>query len=213
MRSPRALTSSGRCWCVFSTVTDSPVSADSSTRICATSCRRRSAGTRLPASSSTTSPGTRCSVATTWRWPPARITVARGAAMRCSALSAWSARHSCQKPMAALSSTISRITRVSARSPIRPDSRAAASSTRIMKSRNWSARRAQAGRGGASGRRFGPWACWRASTSSAARPSSRRTPSWRARAWLSMLWGAGCRGVMPPVSLRAVGMVGWLLYL
>ncbi len=134
MRSPNGRSPAGKRSCIFSTVTDSPVSADSSTRSWATSWSRRSAGTRLPASSSTTSPGTKCSVCTTCTWPPARRTVACGAAMRCKACKAWSARHSCQKPMAALSTTMSTMTSVSARSPISPDRTAAASSTKIMKS-------------------------------------------------------------------------------
>lgn len=49
--------------------------------------------------------------------------------------------------------------RVSQVADTAPDKTAAASSTRIMKSRNWSSSRFQAGRGGDSGRRFGPCRC------------------------------------------------------
>ena len=67
---------------------------------------------------------------------------------------------------------MTRMTTVSARSPISPETTAAASSTRIMKSRNWASTRCHTERGGASGRRLAPKRCWRALTSSAARPSS-----------------------------------------
>ena len=198
-RSPSGRSPAGSAACIFSTVTDSPVRADSSTRSRATSCRRRSAGTRLPASSSTTSPGTRCSVCTTCTWPPARRTVACGAAIRCSACRARSARRSCQKPMAALSSTMIRMTAVSARSPTSPDNAAAASRTRIMKSRNWSSSRCQPGRGAACGSRFGPCASWRCSTSSAGRPAWGSTPKWRASSALPCAWACAGSELCRPV--------------
>ena len=63
-RSPSALAPPAANAAVcLAVVTDSPVSADSSTCNCAISINRRSAGTWLPASSNTMSPGT-----TVGRW-------------------------------------------------------------------------------------------------------------------------------------------------
>ncbi len=75
------------------TGSDSPVSIDSSTSRACASTRRMSAGTRLPDSSSTTSPGTREALATSRRRPP-RTTRACGWLRFVSARTACSARRS-----------------------------------------------------------------------------------------------------------------------
>ncbi len=119
----------------LSTGADSPVSAASSTFICAVSMHRMSAGTILPASSSTMSPGTisaPCMVA----GAPLRTTVAVAAAIFFRAAIAASARYSWTKPITALRTTITTMAMVSDRSPITPDMTAAIISTMIMKSLN-----------------------------------------------------------------------------
>ena len=135
MRSPSARSLPCRVAVFFSTVTDSPVRADSSTLSCAASSRRRSAGTWLPASSSTMSPGTNSLAAMGWGLP-SRSTCVRDAASWRRAAMAWSARLAWVKPMAALSTTMAMMTSVSVTSPRMPDTTAAASRMMIMKSLN-----------------------------------------------------------------------------
>jgi len=168
-RSPSASLSPVSASVRFSTVTDSPVSVDSSTFSCAASSRRRSAGIWLPASSSTMSPGTRLLAATGCDWPP-RSTCACAAASWRSAAIAWSARRAWLKPITAFSSTMTTITRVSMRSPTSPDTMAAASSTRIMKSLNWSSSSAHQGRSVCVASSLAPCCCRRRAASSALRP-------------------------------------------
>ena len=119
----------------FSTVTDSPVRADSSILSWAISISRKSAGIWLPASSNTISPGTSVLAATTCGCP-SRNTVAWVAASCWRAAMALSARQVCTKPIQALSSTITRMASVSTKSPITPEITAAAMSTTTMKSLN-----------------------------------------------------------------------------
>ncbi len=122
---------------VFSTGSDSPVSAASSVRSRTASESRTSAGTTEPVWSTTRSPGTSRSAPTS-RGLPSRTTVAVGAAIRFSAAIARSARYSCTKPSTAFRTTITAMAIVSAASPITPATTAATMSTMIMKSRNWS---------------------------------------------------------------------------
>ena len=79
----------------FSTGTDSPVSADSSTRRSRVRRRRRSAGTLSPACTSTRSPGT-ISVAGSRTCSPARSSVASAVIARLSASIAATALASCR---------------------------------------------------------------------------------------------------------------------
>jgi len=134
-RSPSGMSASSSVRVTFSTGCDSPVSAASSTCSPNASASRRSAGTTPPASSNTKSPGT-SSVATTVAIRPSRRTVAFSAASCCSARSACSARYSWMNPMIAFRITIARIAAASSGSPITPEIRAAAMSSRIMKSAN-----------------------------------------------------------------------------
>ena len=89
----------------FPTGSDSPVSAASWTRRFAPSTSLLSAGTRLPASSSTTSPGTSSLAEISRTWPSLR-TFTLGAESRFRAAIALSALYSCTKPRAALSTTM-----------------------------------------------------------------------------------------------------------
>jgi hypothetical protein len=111
--SPGTSDSSPSASVALRTGTDSPVSADSSTSRSRTRTRRRSAGTRAPEASTTTSPGTRSRLGTSCVSPP-RTTSARGALICASACIACCARRSCQKPMTAFSTTTARITPASA---------------------------------------------------------------------------------------------------
>ncbi len=178
-RSPSADAASASTPVCLSTVTDSPVSADSSIFSWAISIRRRSAGTWLPASSSTMSPGTSRAAGTTCRCPE-RSTVARAAASCCSAASARSARQACTKPITALSNTITRIASVSTSSPITPETTAAPSSTRIMKSLNWSSSSATGVRRAAPVISFVPCFSARRAASASSSPSAGSTPCSRA---------------------------------
>ena len=108
----------------LSTGTDSPVSIDSSTEVAAVSTNRPSAGTRSPASNSTTSPGTRSAVGTSCTSPPRR-TRTMDSSMPLSAASALSARFSWTKPMIALMSSTIPMTIGSFRSPTASDTTAA----------------------------------------------------------------------------------------
>jgi hypothetical protein len=96
----------------------------------------------FPASSSTTSPGTRSRAAMSATWP-SRSTRACGAPSRRSAAIVFSARYSWMKPITALSTTMTTMAMESWGSPTRPAMTAAARSTRIMKSVNWPASMSQ----------------------------------------------------------------------
>ncbi|MCY1541132.1 hypothetical protein D9M68_768070 [compost metagenome] len=112
----------------LSTGSDSPVSAASSMRRFFVASRRRSAGTRVPDSISTTSPDTRSPASISWR-SPSRNTVARLASMACTASSARSALPSWMKPITALMSTTPKITAASMRSSSQSVVKPAASNT------------------------------------------------------------------------------------
>ena len=93
---------------LFSTGTDSPVSAASCTFRLMASVRRRSAGMLSPVSISTMSPGT-SSRDSMMRRSPSRTTLQRGAAMRSKASSDRSAFDSCTMPMMALATRMTRM--------------------------------------------------------------------------------------------------------
>ncbi len=136
-RSPRDKAPSDKMESVyFSTATDSPVSAASSTCNCAASTRRISAGTTLPASSSTISPGTKSAASICIVSAPL-TTVAEGAAIFFKAAIAFSALCSWIKPITAFNTTTVKITMASLGEPAKPAMAAATSSTMIKKSLNW----------------------------------------------------------------------------
>jgi hypothetical protein len=147
----------------------SPVSGDSSTRSPWARSSRASAGTRSPASSRMMSPGTSCSAGMVRRCP-SRRTAARGSSIRAMADSASCALPSWMKPIAAFTSTTSRITAASTGLPKARARAPATTSTTTSMERNWSSSRRQAGRPGARGRRFGPWRASRAEASLSVRP-------------------------------------------
>jgi hypothetical protein len=105
----------GRTTSSFSTGSDSPVSADSSTCSSASVTRRRSAGTLSPASSTTRSPGTSSSEAMV-RGRPSRTTRACVCTIDLSASSADSALDSWRNPTIALTTTTRKITAASTHS-------------------------------------------------------------------------------------------------
>ncbi len=127
----------GSVWGVIDLCTgsDSPVSAASSTFSWATSNKRRSVGTTVPASSSTMSPGTSSGGGTVCS-APFRRTRAVAVAIAPRAVMALSARYSCTKPRVALSATIARMAMMSSGLPTTTVTAAAASSTRTMTSVN-----------------------------------------------------------------------------
>ena len=187
LRSPRGASAATLSMCL-STGMDSPVSADSSQRNSLTCSSRRSAGTRSPEASSTTSPGTRPAASISWRWP-SRSTTACGDSMARMASSADSALPSCTKPMAALTSTAASSTPVSTQCPRKAVTTAAASMTYSSTLWNCSSRRSQALRRGAACKRFGP--CWdrRCAACAAASPWG-----WLSSAARACSAGCACQG-------------------
>ena len=114
---------------------DSPVNGDSSTRKFVDSSRRRSAGTRLPVSSWTISPGTSNS-ALTMTMLPFRSTRHVGLSICRSACRARSAFHSWTNPRMPFSTTMARIVMASVSSPIAVDRAAAPIRIQINTSTN-----------------------------------------------------------------------------
>ncbi len=196
VRSPRASSGWSRASACLVTGWASPVSVDSSHSSSAHSSRRRSAGTRSPACSNTKSPGTSSAAGRLSTWPPRR-TRAWGAARRLSAATARSARSSCSVPIAALRMTITRMAILSTGSPISPEIRAAASSTRIMKSLNWPSSIASGERRRPSTIWFGPCSSSRVRARSGRRPVSASLSS---RATAASVFSR-CQGV--PASTSA----------
>ncbi len=92
----------------FLTATDSPVSSDSSTVRLAACMRRRSAGTRIPDSRRTMSPGTMVAESTSSSFPP-RLTCAVIRSRLCRRLALFSAFHSCTSPITAFKKTTARM--------------------------------------------------------------------------------------------------------
>ena len=124
VRSPSGISLSSTTLAFFSTGTDSPVSEASSTLRFTVCTRRRSAGTKLPASSSTMSPATRSRLATT-TWCPSRMTAAFGADIFFSAARACSALDSWITPTTAFRTTMNMMAIESTYSPSASDTSAA----------------------------------------------------------------------------------------
>ena len=153
----------------FSATTDSPVSSASSIRSACACNRRRSAGTRSPASISTTSPGTSAATSATCG-APERSTRAWGVSRSRSADMAASALPSCATPTSALISTTPRITVASTQWPSTAASAAEASRKPISALANWAPKRcSQLCRGG-SGKVLGPCSCSRRAASASSSP-------------------------------------------
>ncbi len=203
-RSPRAWMSESSAATDFSTGADSPVSADSFTLRRAASSRRRSAGTTAPASSATTSPRT-SSDAGTVTSAPSRRASADGAAMALSAARAFSARYSCTKPITALRTRITAITMVSSRSPISPETTAAARSTSTRTSANWPKKIATGDRRGASTSTLGPFFASLAAASTALSPPSTEPKADRASAGgIRCQTGACASFILDIIAFRSI---------
>ena len=129
-RSPMDSSASGSSCTCFSTVTDSPVRADSSTVRLAARSRRPSAGTRSPARRRTMSPGTSALAGTTVS-RPSRNALAVGAAILRKAASARSARYSWAKPSSTAKNTMIEMTTASSVWPRNPETTVAPSRIRI----------------------------------------------------------------------------------
>ena len=129
LRSPSGISLSSTTPAFLSTGTDSPVSEASSILRFTLCTRRRSAGTKFPASSSTMSPPTRSRLATTV-WCPSRMTAAFGADIFFSAASACSAFDSWITPTTAFRATMNMMAIESTYSPRASETSAAI--TRMM---------------------------------------------------------------------------------
>ena len=160
----------------------SPVRAASSiSRVAATQIRP-SAGTRLPASISTTSPGTSSSASISTAWPPRR-TRAMVFIIWASALTLSSALASWRSPITALNTVRPARTTEVPTSPVTTRLIAAAANRMIcMKSRYWRTNAWKPDSFFAPVRRFGPCDPSRLAASSTLSPRSGSTPSSRATA-------------------------------
>ena len=147
----------------------SPVSIDSSHRRPAALTTRASAGMRAPSSSSSTSPGTTVSASTVCS-RPSRRTRAAGAAMRPSASSVRSVRHSCTKPISAFTNTMAIIATASAVCPSAALTSVAAARIRIITSLNCEKNIAATPGFLPCARRFGPSFCSRSAACRAESP-------------------------------------------
>src|SRR5664280_2240554 len=170
MRSASGVPESATAAVSLATGSDSPVRVASCTSSAITCSSRPSAGTRSPASITTTSPGTRSAASSSSR-TPSRRTRHRASVMSRNASRLASALRSCTKLMAALNTTTARITTGVSHSR---DTAAltAAATMRTTTSRSWNGRSMarQTGSWAASGSRFGPNRL----------PDAAREPVWRA---------------------------------
>lgn len=207
VRSPTATSSSGEPVGAVSRSDgcDSPVRIASSTCSANASISRASAPTTSPSASTSTSPGTR-SVVGTRCWWPSRSTRTAGAEAARSAAIAPMARRSCATPTTVLTSTTSRITAQSDRSPVAAVSTAAASRTSTKVSRSWAPIEPASDRVRSAGRSLGPAAARRRSTSSADRPTCGSTPSSSATSAADRAHGA--RVTVWPVVSTLTGPAG-----
>ena len=177
MRSPSGTSAPGTGCGDLLTGRLSPVSAASSISSVAATQTRPSAGTRLPASISTTSPGTRPSASISMAWP-SRRTRAIVLSIFASAFTLSSAFASCRRPITALKTVSPASTTAVGTSWVTIRLIAAAASRTIcMKSRYWRRNACRPDSFFPSARRFEPWDCNRRSASSALSPRSSLTPS------------------------------------
>ena len=182
IRSPSATSSPGTGSVDLPTGRLSPVRAASSiSRVAATQIRP-SAGTRLPASISTTSPGTSSSASISIAWPPRR-TRAMVFIIWDSALTLSSALASWRSPITALNTVRPARTTEVPTSPVTTRLiRAAANRMICMKSRYWRTNAWKPDSCFAPVSRLGPCDCSRLRASSTVSPCSGSTPSSRATA-------------------------------
>ena len=178
----------------LSTGTDSPVRADSSTRKACASVSLPSAGTREPASSRTTSPGTSSRAAISWV-TPWRITLLVGVASACSDAIAFSARYSWRNPIHALSTTTTKMKIASVTSPNAADRTPAATSNNTIGDVTWSSRIRPADGCAPGSSSLGPSRARRAAASSAVKPRARSVPSVEATRAASTAWTITPQGV------------------
>ena len=132
---------------------------------------RPSAGTLSPVVSRTRSPSTSSRAATSIS-PPARTTVAVGAASSRSASSARSARYSCTKPSSAAKTTITEITIASVRWPSTAESPAPTSRIRISTFLNCSSTSLHGEIPAAASISFGPSTASRRAVSASSSPTT-----------------------------------------
>ena len=155
----------------FSTGNDSPVRLASETRKSRAASTIPSAGTRLPAARSTTSPGTSVLAGTVCSAPSRSTRAVRASRCR-SAVTAAEARYSWAKPSATLPSTIARM--IAASSQSRRTSETAAPAMRIRTSglASWWRNSSHTACSGSSSKLLAPWRSSRRAASPPARPRS-----------------------------------------
>jgi hypothetical protein len=202
MRSPSGTSSPGTGSVTLATGRLSPVRAASSiSRVAATQIRP-SAGTRLPASISTTSPGTSSEASTSSAWP-SRRTRAIVFIIWASALTLSSALASWRNPITALNTVSPASTTAVPTSPVTTRlTTAAPSRMSCMTSRYWRTNACRPDSFLAPASRFGPWDRSRLRASSTLRPRSGSTPNSRATTAAS----APCQ----PAAVAWVVFLCWL---
>ena len=181
----------------------SPVSADSSTSRLLAKKISPSAGSRSPASTRTTSPGTMLSVGTIMTVPSRRTRTCAASILR-NASSDFSARFSWRNPITALKTTTTRTTSGVFNSPdTTSETNAAPIRMRIRRSLNWARNFFHAGTDSAAARAFGPNSARRRSASAEERPTWRgdsvvvtaalRSSSSEGGQYVPRCWGASRR--------------------
>ena len=170
----------------------SPVNAASSISSVAVTNNRPSAGTRLPASINTMSPGTIPSASISTAWPSRRtramfFIIFSNAARLASALDSW------RRPMTALKTVSPRSTRVVFHSPVKSWLMTAAPTRMIcMKSRYWPRKVFQPGSLALPASWLGPYFCRRCCASDELRPLAGSTFSCCATASGARVYHAVC---------------------
>ena len=174
-RSPRPTSAPAMVSVSFSVGVLSPVRAASSISRVAATNRRPSAGTRLPASISTTSPGTSPSASISIAWP-SRRTRAMFLSIFSSAERLASALASPRRPSTALPTVRNTSTSVVPTCPVKKLTAAAASRIICMKSWYWRRKACSPDSFFLAARRLGPYCCSRCSASAALNPLAGSIP-------------------------------------
>ncbi len=175
-RSPNAVLGLTSVLVSFSTESDSPVRDASCTLRLKLSITRPSAGTMLPASSNTMSPGTSSDEGTSCSRPPRR-TRTLGALIFCKAAIAFSARYSWLTPSAALATTMSEMAITLLASPSNAETTAAPIKISTSGSDNCSSKMRRGFLTPWSVSSLVPYFSRRVSTSESDKPWARVTPS------------------------------------
>ena len=189
----------------LATGTDSPVRTDSSTIRAIVVSKRRSAGTRMPDSRRTMSPGTSSALSTICS-TPSRSTRALGERYRMSERMADSARHSWTKPKRALIAKDATMTLASTHSPSAPATTAASPSATMSGLANWCTRISSGFGGGTSARRLGPKCARRRRASAEESPcgvvaSARSVSSGESAYQGRSSWSSALGWSIPPASI------------